>query len=274
MKFIIGIALAFAASASAQEMALVQYNADLHFGEYDYNLRKLKEFADQAVAQGSKIIVFPEGSHYGYADKSHYWCRPDILGTDSMCVDVRLAAEKIPGGRTSEYWASYAILNMQFVLINLPESDSGAFFNTTAVFGPGGYVTKYRKRALYTTDQFYAEPGNLGPVTFQTPYGEFGILICMDADSPESFDEYSEMGVSRVIVPMDWDEDPNGAGGGRPARLYFQMMAAAVHSNIFVSDVSAWDGTGLYRFSGKVRERNGLPSIAIGQDGISFHALP
>ena len=38
------------------------------------------------------------------------------------------------------------------VLYNLPEVDGAKFYNTTAVVSPDGYVSKYRKRTLYVTE--------------------------------------------------------------------------------------------------------------------------
>ncbi|MEK6555739.1 MAG: nitrilase-related carbon-nitrogen hydrolase, partial [Bdellovibrionota bacterium] len=142
-----------------------------------------------------------------------------------------------------------------------------------AVIGPAGFVTKYRKRNLYITDTYYASPGDLGPITFKTPHGEFGLLICLDANYAHSFLEYKKMGIEQVIVPMNWDQDPNGGGNSRPARIYFQKMAQKVQLDIFVSDVSPWDGTGAYYPDREVRERNGLSDIAIGIDGVSYHEL-
>ena len=68
---------------------------------------------------------------------------------------------------------------------------------------------------------------------------------------------------------MDWDDDPNGSAA---ARTWFEERAEVNEVAIYGSDVSTWDGTGLYA-PGVPRERNGLPPIAIGIDGVSVHPL-
>lgn len=256
----------------ANEIALIQYNADKHFADYNYNLKSLTQYAEAAVKHGSKIIVFPEGSLYGYAGQNEFWCSQDKL--KDGCRNVSEVAEEIPRGRSSRYWEDFSRKNSVYILFNIPEVESSTYFNTTVVFGPEGFVAKYRKRNLYVTDTYYASPGDLGPVSFLTPYGEFGLLICLDANFAKSFIEYVTGGVNNVIVPMDWDQDPNGGGNSRPARLYFQQMAKKTKATIYVSDVSPWDGTGVYRPAESVRERNGLKPVAIGENGISYHKIP
>ena len=273
MKILISISFFWVfssvASAATPEIALVQYNADAHFGEYDYNLQQLVHFAIQAVNHGAHIIVFPEGSIYGYASATSFWCRSGV--SDARCVDVRQAAEPIPSGRTSVFWEGFARQYQVYILFNIPEVALDKYYNTTAVFGPTGYITKYRKRALFVADEFYAAPGDLGPVTFATPFGMFGLLICMDANFDELYIEYKKMGVDRLIIPMDWNQDPTGSDGNRPAHLFFQSAARRNQLDLFVSDVSPWDGTGAYYRNHKHRQRSGLSDIAIGKDGVTYH---
>jgi predicted amidohydrolase len=260
------------ANANAHEIALVQYNADAHFADYQYNLNQLTHFAEEAIAHGAKIIVFPEGSIYGYSAENALWCRiPDQV--DPRCKDVKLAAETIPGGKTSNYWGRFAKKNHVYILFDLPEKSKGSYYNTTAVFGPIGFVARYRKQVPIFTDAYYASWGDFGPVTFQTPFGRFGLLICMDGNYAALYQVYKNLGVTQLIIPMDWGQDPNGSDGARPARIFFQTMATTTQMNLFVSDVSTWDGTGVYLKDGKERVRDGLPPIAIGIEGISYYRL-
>jgi predicted amidohydrolase len=266
--FIIAILMLASSLVRAETVALVQYNADLHFADYARNSAALFAYADEAVRNGAKMIVFPEGSHYGYASQDQYWCRPPMQRAG--CEDVAQIAEPIPGGPTSQAWQRFAQTNTVYVVFNTPEVDGVFYYNTTAVFGPQGFVAKYRKRALYVYDEYYAEAGNLGPVAFTTPFGNFGLLICADANDPSKFTEYTARGIDTVIVPMDWDQDPNGRAGARPARTFFQAMARRTGARILVSDVSAWDGTGAYLPSHRERMRVGLSPIAVGVDGITY----
>ena len=77
-------------------IALVQYDGDAHFGDYDHNLRELTRLAEEAVARGAKIIVTPEGSLYGYADKDELWCKP---GMTERSKSTRLNSSHIQKSR-------------------------------------------------------------------------------------------------------------------------------------------------------------------------------
>ena len=252
------------------KIALVQYDADRHFNDYETNLKNLTTFANEAVANNAKIIVFPEGSLYGYAstDRRSKWC----LSASAGCVAVSGVAEAIPEGRSTRVWAEFAKAHGVFLLFNIPEAVAvgraqATYRNTTVIVGPDGYVGKYSKRALYITNKAYAQAGTTDYV-LSTPFGKFGLLICMDATAPGHLEAYSGK-VDGVILMMDWDDAPDSAAG---AKGFFERRSAQSGLKIFASDMSSWDGTGIYT-PDQHREREGLPSIAVGLDGISYGTL-
>jgi predicted amidohydrolase len=247
-------------------IALVQYDADKNFSSYEINKRNLTTMADQAIANHADIIVFPEGSMYGYAStaRDEKWCRGNSFG----CRDVNSIAEAIPGGVSTLYWQTYSQTHKVYVLFNLPEKVSdGVYANTTVVVGPTGYLGKYQKRALYITNQAYAQAGT-SEFVLKTPFGNFGLLTCMDAAYPGFLEAYASK-VDSVILIMDWDDDPEGPNGALP---FFERRAIESGLRIFASDQATWDGTGLYQ-PGTARVRTGLSGSAIGLDGISYHDL-
>jgi len=246
-------------------IAMIQDNADSHFNDYEHNMKALTKFAALAIANHAKIIVFPEGSTYGYADSSHFWCKTGQA--DSKCLDVETVAEKIPGGRTEAYWSRVAQTQQVYVLFNLPEiGDDGHYYNTTGISGPHGYVSKYRKRSLYRTDEYYATPAEK-PVVLETEYGNFGIAICLDGTYAGILEAYKAMGTDAVILPMDWDDDPHGPYA---AKTWFTKRAGEAKTDIFVSDQSSWDGSGMYLKNGSGRVRDGLAEDSIAVDGITY----
>lgn len=256
-------------SLENNQIALIQYDADRNFSNYDLNQKNLTDFALAAVENKAKIIVFPEGSLYGYAstDRSHEWCLD--ISTAAGCLDVNLAAELIPGGRSTSYWGTFATDHQVYVLFNIPErTNAGHYYNTTVAVGPSGYIGKYSKRELYSTDKYYATAGG-SEFILETPFGNFGILICLDASDPGHLENYDKK-VDAVILLMDWDDDPNGKYG---AKSFFERRSSESGLTIYASDMSSWDGTGKY-LPGYLRERNGLSPTAIGIDGISYHQLP
>jgi predicted amidohydrolase len=253
-------------------IALIQYDADARFGDYEANVRNLTRMALDAVRKGAKIIVFPEGSSYGYADARRLWCRPGMAAfKGKACRDVSAAAELVPGGRSTDYWSEFSRRYGVFVLFSVPEADGGKFYNTLGVAGPSGYAGKYRKRLLYETDEAYASEG-AEPFVLDTPYGRFGLMICMDIWlNPGYYEEYRRMGADAIIISMNWDDNPNGK---QSAREVFRERAQANGMDIYASDSSPWDGTGKYPASGDRRERSrGLDRIAIGGEGLSVHSF-
>lgn len=265
-------------------MGLIQYDADANFGDYDTNRDNLTALALQAVNQGAKIIVMPEGSHYGYATKEELWCSPGMSVYEVKfrnggsykrnCRDVSGAAESAESGRSTQYWAQFAKKHGVYVLFDIPEAAGGRFYNTLVAVGPEGYRTKYRKRALYIADKAYATPGDV-PVVLETPYGRFGLLICMDANTEATpsnyYAEYRALGVNAVILSMDWDDDPNDENIA--ARTFFQRMARENGFGIFASDAAPWDGTAFYDPGSEERTRRGLAPVSIGQSGVSVHGF-
>lgn len=249
-------------------MGLVQYDGDAHFGEYGHNMAELTRLAGQAVARGARIVVMPEGSAYGYASKDELWCKPGMATfRGKRCRDVSAVAESVPGGRSSEHWSAFARANGVYVLFSVLERDGDRFHNAMGVASPDGTVGRYRKRRLYYTDQAYAEPGT-DPFILDTPYGRFGLLICLDATDSPYFREYKAAGASAVIVSMDWDDDPDGQ---HAAVKKFRQWAGQDGVDIYAADSAPWDGAGKYPASGAPRERDGLPETGVGHEGVSTH---
>jgi predicted amidohydrolase len=252
-------------------IGLVQYDGDVHFGDVAANREQLTLWAEAAIEQGAKIVVLPEGSTYGYASATELWCAPGMQSYEGRsCRDVSMVAEALPGGPTTDYWIEFAARHDVSVVYHVPERDGDLFYASLGVVDPSGFVTRYRKRSLYYVDAAYATPGNES-VVIDTPWGRFGLMICLDGtyDGP-FYDEYLAAGVDGIIISMDWDDDPNGDAA---AISWFRERARANDVKIYAADVSTWDGTGLYLPGNVPRERNGLPAIAIDIDGISVHPL-
>ncbi|RYZ81366.1 MAG: carbon-nitrogen hydrolase family protein, partial [Proteobacteria bacterium] len=149
----------FASANTSPKIALIQYDADKNFAQYQVNVMALTQKTLDAISQNAKMIVFPEGSLYGYAstDRSRFWCADNYA---VGCTDVNGAAENVPSGPSTQHWQQISKQHQVYILFNLPEAAPvEGFFNTTVIVGPDGYVGRYRKRALYQTDQYYARPG-------------------------------------------------------------------------------------------------------------------
>lgn len=252
-------------------IGLVQYNADLHLADPNLNVAALTELSLEAVARGAKIIVHPEGSTWGYADEYTVWCEP---GMDTFqgyyCLDISIAAEPLPGGPTTAYWAEFAAEHQVYVVYHIPEVAEDRYYNALGVVGPEGFVTKYRKRSLYIIDQAYASWGEEA-VILETEYGDFGLMICLDGSyDGDYYDEYIAQGVDGIILSMDWSEDPDGPFA---ADSWFTQRAIQNNITIYASDVAAWDGTAKYVPEGTPRARDGFEDPGVDIEGVSIHVL-
>jgi predicted amidohydrolase len=254
----------------AAVVALVQYDADRHYGDYRTNMDNLMALATEAVAAGATTIVLPEGSAYGYSGEGRLWCRPGMATYQGQrCDDVGEVAESVPGGATGLVWGDFARRHGVQVFYAVMERDGASYFNTVAVVDAQGYIGRYRKRSLYWVDEAYAEPGE-DPLIVTVGGRQVGVLICMDANYDALYRGYRAAGASDVIVPMDWDQSPDGERAGR---IFLRSQARRNRMNLFVSDQATWDSTGYYPSGGSERARAPLPAVAPGVDGLVLQAL-
>jgi len=257
----------FAANA---KIAMIQYDADSHYGDYDFNMESLTRLAEDAAEEGAQLIIFPEGSTYGYASKTRLWCRPGMrtfLGKN--CDDVSNVAENERDGKTTRYWEKFALNHQVTVIFSIMEKMNNEYFNTAVVVGPEGLIGSYQKKHLYIVDQGYATPGT--DLLLLDLFGiTFGVMICMDTNYSTLFQLYKNAGATAIIAPMDWDQSPDSSRGGIK---FFRQQANRHAIDIYVADQSAWDSTGFYPASGAVRSRAPLAPVAVGSDGYSVVSI-
>lgn len=266
LRAVLGTVSLLSGLAHAAPVALVQYNGDRHFADPEKNLAALSAL----IPRNAQVAVLPEGAIFGYATPSETWCRPGLTQfRGRSCRDVSAVAQEIPEGWLTRRWAAYAREHGMSVVFQTPERDAstGRFFNTLVAVGPDGDVAAYRKRELYYIDEAYATPG-VGPAVIRTAAGEFGLLICADANRMAFFDEYRARGVDGVIISMNWDQSP--ADPQRGASHLFARLAALSGLPLLVSDSAPWDGTGLYTPEGPHRLRGSLSEPAVERDGVAL----
>ena len=275
LKTLLGVSVALLLTqasviAAGATIALVQYDADSHYGDYDLNLENLTVLAESAASEGAQLIVLPEGSTYGYASSSRLWCRPGLRTfMGKRCDDVSAVAEDVLTGRTTKYWHEFAKKNEVTVMFSIMEIQNDQFFNTAVTVGPNGYIGSYQKRSLYIVDEAYATPGS-EEFILELFGKSFGVMICMDTNYTAYFRSYKQAGADAIIAPMDWDQSPDSTRGGSS---FFRQQASRNMLGIYVSDQASWDSTGFYPASGAVRLRAPLAPIAIGTNGYALIAI-
>lgn len=252
---------------SAARIAMLQYEANQQFGNWQLNIEKLTAMALDAVNAGAKMVILPEGATNGYATPTEAWCTTGRSRCGKwQCRDVQIVGENLPSGRTTAHWMTFAQQHAVYVVYPVIEVDAERYYNAIGVVGPDGFITKYRKRVLYGPDYCYAEPGKR-PAHFTTPFGKFGLMICADGNADSYYRTYRQQNVDAVIITMDWDQDPLSQ---RAAKHFFQEKAGLHSIPIFAADNAKWDGTGHYPSDGTERIRDGLDADAIGEEGIVF----
>ena len=193
------------------------------------NLAKITDRITEAAAGGARLAVLPELANTGYVFES----REEALSL----------GEEVPGGRSSDVVTAAAASSGIQVVIGLTERDDDKLFNSSALFGPEGYVGKFRKVHLWGEENLIFEPGDLGFPIFHTPVGRIGTFICYDGWFPESYRTCALTGADIICIPTNWVPIP-GQDPGREAMATVLCMASA-HSNSVV--VVAADRVGTER---------------------------
>jgi len=260
-----------AASANAWRIAMVQFDGDRDFGETEANAERLLDYIETAATHGAGLVVLPEGSLHGYATETEVWCRPGLAQyAGRNCRSIAGVAEVLPGSAMVQWFAGHADrLGLRIVYATI-EKDGADYYNTVVLVGPDGYEAKYRKRVLYYLDQGYATSGSEETIV-TLPIGPVGFMICADANYDNYFTSYKSAGVAHLILPTNWDQDPDSS---RSAASFFASKARRHAMTILAADAAAWDGTGAYRPQTTQRQRTGLPDPGVGVEGVSYVDLP
>lgn len=154
------------------------------------NLQKILLKIREAVANGVRLIVFPECVLTGYVFSSR--------------EETAAYAETIPGPATEAVTAVCRELDV-YVIFGLLEKDDDRLYNAAALVGPGGLIGKYRKTHLYMSglDRF-VDAGDMPLEVHRTPVGNVGILMYHDLDFPEPARVLMSKGADILAVPANW----------------------------------------------------------------------
>jgi predicted amidohydrolase len=156
------------------------------------NFAKLEVFAKKAVADGAKLVVTPEGFLEGYVwqdDDPQEFNREQYLGV----------GESIDGDFVARAAALAGELGI-YLGLGFAERRGNLMFNSVAVFGPSGdLISRHLKCHTADDEPFNTKGANLS--VFDTPFGPWGVLICMDRQLPEAMRVLALKGAQLVIVP-------------------------------------------------------------------------
>jgi len=165
-----------------------------------------------------KLFVFPEDS-FNPMDYTYWPSKP--LKEMAEAIGVQ-----IPGEETemlTEFCKNYDIYLVAGSAFELDPKYPDIYFNTSAVIGPEGVLTKYRKVNPFIPIETCTSPADLLPEygeelwpVAKTPIGNLGVAICYDWIFPETTRSLTLNGAEVLIrptaymqpwggtPPMDW----------------------------------------------------------------------
>jgi predicted amidohydrolase len=123
-----------------------------------------------------------------------------LCGEPTDAIAAAAVAEPVDGPSVARL-AEIARERGCWVVAGLVERGGERLFNTAVLVGPEGLAGRYRKLHLADADRSWAEPGDLGLETFDTPLGRIGLLIGADLLLPEAMRSLALAGADLVACP-------------------------------------------------------------------------
>jgi N-carbamoylputrescine amidase len=197
------------------------------------NLERAMVHVRTAATQGAQVICLQE--LFG----SLYFCQSEDI------AHFRLA-EPIPGPTTNILGQLAAELHIVLIVPLFEQRTRGLYHNSAVVFDADGTrLGTYRKMhipddpAYY--EKFYFTPGDLGFQSYQTRYGNIGVLICWDQWFPEAARLTALSGAHILFYPtaIGWhkDEPPEVARAQHEAWEMVQR-SHAITNGVYVAAVN------------------------------------
>jgi predicted amidohydrolase len=190
------------------------------------NLKKYREFIDEAARRGVELLVFPEVSLHGYLMGSL------ALGSAAMEQQLRYfraVAEPIPGPTTA-ILHELASRHGMLIQAGMAERamDGNVIYNTAVLVAPTGVVGVFRKAHNQFEWPVFSPGRHLS--VFPTPVGTIGMLICYDLCFPELVRAYALQGATIATMTTAWPmngEDPETDYFGSAFDLLSRAQAMA-----------------------------------------------
>ena len=188
-------------------------------GEVESNVAELLRLGEEAVANGAKLLVFPELCSSGYVFQSR--------------EEVASCAESLDDSETISKWADFCRNHHVWMAAGYPENHRGTFFNSSVLIGPEGVIGNYRKNHLWFNENKYFEPGDCGHPVFRTELGTIGMMVCYDGWFPEAVRSFALQGADVLCVPTNWVPIP-GQSPGENAMATILCQAGAHVNGVYI----------------------------------------
>ena len=165
------------------KIALAQFSP--HIGNIEANAEKMQQLANEAKAQKSDLIIFPELATIGYPAE-------DLLLRPSLSKRTQQAFEQL---------SQVKDIVMVFGFVN--QTEDGQRYNSAAVMKDGKILGIYNKQNLPNYGVFdekrYFNEGHQHLV-FEYLGHKFGVLICEDIWSLNTVQQLAQLNVETALV--------------------------------------------------------------------------
>ncbi|MEM7011171.1 MAG: nitrilase-related carbon-nitrogen hydrolase [Verrucomicrobiota bacterium] len=158
-------------------------------GDKEANWDRAKVMIREAAANGADIVVTTECFLDGYA----------IADKSIPLEKYRKLGEQVPDGKYVKRLRELADELDIHLVAGLLEAAGEHRFNCALMIDPEGQIAKYHKQHLGHESE-RNEPGVESRV-FQTPVGDFGVMICADRRFPEIVNPFIEGGAEFLLCP-------------------------------------------------------------------------
>lgn len=235
------------------------------------NLKVFEEQTAIAAQQGAHIIVFPEYGITGFdhnreSMESFLEDIPDPNSVDWIpCTDPDRFSDTLVLRNLSCLARNnniYVVANMGDVkacnarIENLCPKDLRYQFNTNVVFDADGrLVARYHKRNLYDESPLFDPSPEVEYITFDTPFGKFGTIVCFDLMhfTPTQV-LLNFFGVKNLLVTSAWNVFypfvmPTQMYSGLSKRNNINVIASNVRNHRYIMAGSGIFGKGVEVFS-------------------------
>lgn len=180
-------------------------------GCIDENLIQAFDLADQAVAKGAQLLVYPELSLTGYHLEEEKF-RMISKRSHQYLEDFRAYAK-----------AHHVVMVVPYI----GESGDDIFISAAVIESDGEILVTYNKSFLWGVEQTRFTHGSRNYKAFDTSLGRMGLLICYDIEFPEPSRILAFDGAHVLIVPSVWSIPA-------VSRWDIQLPARALDNTFFV----------------------------------------
>ena len=171
-------------------------------GQKEANLGNMERWAKKAKEAQAELVCFPEMSITGF-----YCAGVDSrLSGDQVYYQVHKLAEPVPDGPSANFVRDLSTKLDIYIAAGIFEVQNHIVYNCYFIFGPEGFVGKYRKTHMPAGEYPYCRFGAEFPV-FEAGGCSIGIATCFDNTMPEVARILALKGAEIILMPHAWSNE-------------------------------------------------------------------